>query len=300
MFGIDDAIIAAGVSSLGSLAGGLISSGGQQAQNSASQQFALQNMRENNQFSAEQARINRDFQERMSNSAYQRAMQDMRLAGLNPILAYQQGGAGTPGGAQGTASSAQGAQFNNAMEGVGHGVTSAAKGAGRMLELQQVQAQTANTMSQSQLNKANENLSNANTAKSNQDTATSAAQAAKASAETANIIASAENPAAMRRLMSAQEAQAHAAAGLSSEQAGQLKQYGPHWSGQVMGTADRVYKRIAPALESAVEDHKKTWDEGMKRSERLLWGTPEQREEGWQRGLDTRQRFKNWIKEKFK
>lgn len=57
-------------------------------------------------FSAAQAQIQREYQERLSSSAYQRAMQDMRKAGLNPALLYSRmGGASTPSGA-GVASSA--------------------------------------------------------------------------------------------------------------------------------------------------------------------------------------------------
>lgn len=54
-----------------------------------------------NASSAEQAQINRDFQERLSNSAYQRQVADMSAAGLNPMLAYMKGGgASTPSGSQ--------------------------------------------------------------------------------------------------------------------------------------------------------------------------------------------------------
>ena len=55
---------------------------------------------EQNAANIAEAQKNRDWQEKMSNTAYQRAMTDLKAAGLNPTSATTLGGASTPTGAQ--------------------------------------------------------------------------------------------------------------------------------------------------------------------------------------------------------
>lgn len=50
-------------------------------------------------FSADQAREQRSWQEGMRANQYQTAVKDIEAAGLNPMLAYMHGGAGVPSGA---------------------------------------------------------------------------------------------------------------------------------------------------------------------------------------------------------
>lgn len=61
------------------------------------------------------------FQADMSSTAYQRAMEDMRRAGLNPILAANNGGASTPSGASATMQNAAAPL----VQGIGNAVNSA-------------------------------------------------------------------------------------------------------------------------------------------------------------------------------
>jgi len=150
MFGFDD--ISAG---LGSVLGAGLGFLGQQDTNTSSAQIAQQST----EASMAEAQRNRDFQERLSNTAYQRQVEDMKSAGLSPMLAYMKGGgASSPAGSTGQVTSAQ---YTSPIQGAAQYRLTSAQAAKTEAEKPKVEAETANIIKISE--KIDQEISNLKT-----------------------------------------------------------------------------------------------------------------------------------------
>lgn len=233
------AVIGAG----SSLAGGLIGSAGQAAANQANRDIADNA----NVAAAERAYAAQQFSEYMSNTAYQRTMEDMKKAGLNPILAYQQGGASTP---QGVAAPVHTATMENELEAFGEGVSSAAQRAKDAESVELMREQAKNTTSQTELNKANEVLAKALDEKAKQDTVTSGKQADRLDAEKALVDQQTRNAMIQSGILSHNATSAFHESRIREAEADNANRYGPGTAGNVGATGERVIRRLIDAIKN--------------------------------------------------
>lgn len=210
-----------------------------------------QHQQQQNTFNAGEAKTQRDWENMMSSTAYQRATSDMKAAGINPMLAYIQGGASTPSGASasgGTPSGSIGggsAYAGDAPKGDVHAAGEMGRGIGKIVNSALDAAKTTSGVK----------LMEEQWEKTVQDTATSRSQEINNSAttertqeETNKIIADTDvskqelkNRQATERYINAGTAKASVDAAVGNEQ---LKNYNKYGQGQSPDTLERVLRSI--------------------------------------------------------
>lgn len=288
-------IIPAVVSAGANLFGGMMSSSGQQAANAwnvasqeranaANLQWAREQYYDNVQRQEQALQTQYAFQERMSNTAYQRAMADMRAAGLNPILAYKQGSASAPGGSMPssiTTSAGQSAATvqneRSAMgKAVGQAAASAMQAAQVSTAIDLAKEQTKNQSSQADLNRANTALTTELEKKAVADTATSAAMFSKTSHEADYWKQNALNAAVQNAILGHGVTTAAGEARIKTREAEDAEKYGTGPWAQKGGFLERIGRRLIDVMDGKIPPPGGASPQANPSSGSNFWGTSEQ------------------------
>lgn len=157
---------------IGASLSGVASAKGASDANKQQMQMANNQM----EFNAAEAEKNREFQTNQRATAYQTAVKDLQAAGLNPMLAYANGGAANTSGAQ--------ASYSNVPH-IDNKVAAALTASAQQAQIENTQAQTAKT-------KADTAVSQALARKTEAEIGYTTNSTAKVGAETENIKAGLE------------------------------------------------------------------------------------------------------------